>query len=280
MANVMLSLQQVKKAFGPKVIYTNLNLEVEEGETHSIIGRSGEGKSVLLKIISGLMEPDSGEVFVDGRRINALNKKDLQHVRDRVTMVFQMGALFDSLTVRENVGFFHDQHKTKKPAEIDALCEKLLNEVRLPNTGHLLPAELSGGMRKRVGLARALAAEPKILLYDEPTTGLDPVTTDVIGELISETSRLHNVTSVVVTHDMKSAYKVSDRISMLYEGEIIFTGTPVEVQTTDNPVVQQFINGDAFGPITDKESSEFARYSSEMVRRSLLIRKLHQHDNQ
>lgn len=275
----MILLEGVKKAFGPKRIYHNLNLDVREGETHSVIGRSGEGKSVLLKIVSGLMRADEGVVTVDGHRINPADRKSLEYVRNQVTMVFQMGALFDSMTVRENVGFYLDQHKLKPKKEIDELCERLLREVRLPDSGHLLPSELSGGMRKRVGLARALAAEPRIVLYDEPTTGLDPVTTDVIGDLIEETSQNHNVTSIVVTHDMKSAYKISDRISMLYEGEIIFTGTPEEIQNTNNPIINQFINGEAKGPITRHEQEVITNLCEELTRKSLMIRKIHLHDD-
>ncbi|MGF1573872.1 MAG: ABC transporter ATP-binding protein [Sumerlaeia bacterium] len=275
----MITLEGVKKAFGPKRIYHDLNLDVREGETHSVIGRSGEGKSVLLKIVSGLLCADAGVVTVDGHRLDPHDRKSLEFVRQQVTMVFQMGALFDSMTVRENVGFYLDQHKLKPKKEIDELCEMLLQEVRLPDTGHLLPSELSGGMRKRVGLARALAAEPRIVLYDEPTTGLDPVTTDVIGDLIEQTSRKHNVTSIVVTHDMQSAYKISDRISMLYEGEIIFTGTPQEIQESTNPIIVQFINGEAKGPITHHEQEVISQLSNDLIRKSLLIRKIHLHDD-
>ena len=275
----MIHLEGVKKSFGPKRIYHNLNLNVVEGETHSVIGRSGEGKSVMLKIISGLMRADAGGVSVAGITVDPMNRRCLDELRRQVTMVFQMGALFDSLTVRENVGFYLDQHKLKPKKEIDELCNRLLQEVRLPDSGHLLPSELSGGMRKRVGLARALAAEPRIILYDEPTTGLDPVTTDVIGDLIQETTRTHKVTSIVVTHDMKSAYKISDRISMLYEGEIIFTGTPEEIQNSSNPIIQQFIKGESVGPITRNEQQHINELCDEMQRKSLMIRKIHLHDD-
>jgi len=276
----IIEIKNVAKAFGAKVIYRDLNLEVEHGENHVIVGRSGEGKSVLLKLICGLMGADEGKVIVDGRQVHPGDKQALRYVRDRVTMVFQMGALFDSLTVRENVGFYLDNRREKSREEIDAICEALLDEVNLPHTGHLLPAELSGGMRKRVGLARALAVEPDILLYDEPTTGLDPVTTEVIGDLIQKTARRHKNTNIVVTHDMKSAYKIADRISMLFEGEIVFTGTPDEVRTTDHPVVHQFVNGLAHGPITKTESTQVERLSTEMIDKSLLLRRIKNQDQQ
>jgi len=276
----VIQIKGVKKAFGPKEIYRGIDLDIENGEIHAIIGRSGEGKSVLLKHICGLLSPDEGVVEVEGRRVDPMDKASIKHVRKKVTMVFQMGALFDSLTVRENVGFFLDNARTKPRKEIDAICQRLLMEVNLPDTGHLLPAELSGGMRKRVGLARGLAVEPDIILYDEPTTGLDPVTTDVIGELILETNRRYGITSVVVTHDMQSAYKIADRISMLYEGRIIFTGTPEEVQATTNPVVVQFINGFADGPITRSELEEMAHLSQELVDVSQVIRRIKSHETE
>ncbi|MDK2971251.1 MAG: phospholipid/cholesterol/gamma-HCH transport system ATP-binding protein [Candidatus Sumerlaeota bacterium] len=270
----MIKIRNVSKAFGNKVVYRDLNLDVEKGETHVIIGRSGEGKSVLLKLLSGLMAPDTGTIEIDGRKIDCRDKESLQYARERVTMVFQMGALFDSLTVRQNVGFFPTHNTDMTPEEIDALCEELLAEVNLPNTGHLLPAELSGGMRKRVGLARALAVRAKIILYDEPTTGLDPVTTEVIGDLMQHANEKHNMTAVVVTHDMRSAYKVGNRISMVHQGEIVFTGTPEEVQNTTHPIVFQFVNGYARGPITDTEQEGVQQLSAELVDRSLLLRRI------
>ncbi|MBX3729898.1 MAG: ATP-binding cassette domain-containing protein [Candidatus Sumerlaeia bacterium] len=275
----MIRIRNVAKAFAEKVVYRDLNLDIVEGESHAIIGRSGEGKSVLLKLICGLLAPDRGTIEIEGRRVDIRDKESLRFVRDRVTMVFQMGALFDSLTVRENVGFYQKHNSTKSVQEIDALCERLLAEVNLPHTGHLLPSELSGGMRKRVGLARALAVEPRILLYDEPTTGLDPVTTEVIGDLILKTNRRHGMTAVVVTHDMRSAYKVADRISMVHQGVVVFTGTPAEVRTTDHPIVNQFVNGLARGPITDTESEQIERLSADMIDRSLLLRRIKQMDD-
>ncbi len=274
----MIDVIDVHKSFGDKVIYRGLNLHIKRGETHAIIGRSGEGKSVLLKHICGLLAPDRGEVVVDGVEVNIQNKESLRHIRERVTMVFQMGALFDSMTVRENVGFYQDNLGKMDLAAVNRLCNDLLDEVNLPSTGHLLPAELSGGMRKRVGLARALAVQPEIILYDEPTTGLDPVTTDVIGELIHRTSRAHGVTSVIVTHDMKSAYKVADSISMLYEGKIIFTGSPEEIQCSENPIVHQFIHGLADGPITETEEERVSRLSTDLMHRSQIVRRLKSED--
>lgn len=274
----MIQIKNVSKSFGPKRVLRGLNLQVEECATHAIIGRSGEGKSVLLKLICGLMLPDRGEVLVDGRRIDKMNAKTREYLRERVTMVFQMGALFDSLTVRQNVGFYWDRKKGKTRQEIDELVDSLLAEVNLPNTGHLLPAELSGGMRKRVGLARALATHPKIILYDEPTTGLDPVTTEVIGELIQRANKRHCMTAVVVTHDMRLAYKVADQISMLHEGEIVFTGKPEEVRETAHPIVYQFVNGLSTGPITQHEDEGMRELSSQLIDRSVVLRLLKQHD--
>lgn len=275
----LIEIRNVAKSFGDKVVYSDVSLEVERGEIHAVVGRSGEGKSVLLKLICGLLEPDKGEVIVDGRPVNVSDPASLEYVRERVTMVFQMGALFDSLTVRENVGFYLDNRRSTPPEEVDRICEELLEEVNLPHTGHLLPSELSGGMRKRVGLARALAVGPEIILYDEPTTGLDPVTTDVIGDLILRTNKAHKTTSIVVTHDMKSAYKIGDRISMLYEGEIIFTGTPAEVRASNHPVVYQFVNGLAEGPITSTESDAVERLSTELSEQSLLLRRMKSSDH-
>lgn len=251
----MIRIRNLHKRFGRTVILDGLNLDVAPGETHVVIGRSGEGKSVLLKHVCALLAPDRGSIEVEKRPIIAGDRESVQFVRSKVAMVFQNSALFDSMTVRENVGFALDERGELPAAEIDAIVEKLLEEVNLPGTGRLFPSELSGGMRKRIGLARSLAPKPEIILYDEPTTGLDPITTDIINDLIVQTKDHFGVTSIVVTHDMRSAYKIGDRISMLYEGQILFTGTPDEVRHTDNPFVRQFVEGLATGPITDKDQA-------------------------
>lgn len=265
----MIEIKNLYKSFGPKHVFTGLNLKIEKGESHVIIGRSGEGKSVLLKHICGLMQQDAGEVVIAGHAMYR-TPEALRWVRNNVSMVFQMAALFDSLTVHENVGFFWLENGGKTKAEIDAMVAELLELVDLPNTQHLFPPELSGGMRKRVGLARALACEPEIILYDEPTTGLDPVTSEVINQLMIRAKSRNKTTSVIITHDMKSAYAVGDRISMLYEGKIIFTGTPQDMQNSSNPFVHQFVNGLAVGPITMDEDERVKSTASSVVDRRLV----------
>ncbi|CAN5292429.1 ABC transporter ATP-binding protein [soil metagenome] len=263
----IIDIQNLHKAFGPKKVFSGLNLSVEKGESHVVIGRSGEGKSVLLKHITGLLVQDAGEVIINGMNMRT-DKEALKWVRQNVAMVFQMAALFDSLTVYENVAFFHLESRQKSGAELERMVAELLELVDLPNTEHLYPSELSGGMRKRVGLARALACEPQIILYDEPTTGLDPVTSEVINQLMIRARDRSNTTSIVITHDMQSAYSVADRISMLYEGRIIFNGTPEEVQSSDDPVVHQFVNGLAEGPITAEEGEMMKSRVSMVIDRS------------
>jgi phospholipid/cholesterol/gamma-HCH transport system ATP-binding protein len=265
----MIEIAGLWKSFGEKTIYTGLDLTVEKGESHVIVGRSGEGKSVLLKHITGLMTPDQGEVRVSGKTLWR-DREALRWVRNNVAMVFQMAALFDSLTVYENVAFFWLENGGKTRGEMDDMVAELLELVDLPNTEHLFPSELSGGMRKRVGLARALACDPEIILYDEPTTGLDPVTSEVINELMIRARERQNMTAIVITHDMKSAYAVGDRISMLYEGRIIFTGTPEEMKNTDNPIVHQFVNGLAQGPITAGEDERMKTRVSMVIDRAKL----------
>ncbi len=239
----------VHKSFGEQVVLDGINLSVHEAETIVVIGRSGCGKSVFLKHIIGLMKPDAGTIIVDGRDITEMKGQELNDIRRKFGMVFQGAALFDSLTVGENVGFFLYEYSHLSPEEIEDVVEEKLRLVGLENISAMNPADLSGGMKKRVSLARALAHDPKIVLYDEPTTGLDPIMADVINDLIIKMDEQLDVTSIVVTHDMASAYKIADRIAMMYGGKIIALGSPDEIKESHDEYVQQFINGSAQGPI-------------------------------
>ena len=241
----LVELKNVSKAFDRLVVLNQLSMNIEEGVSLVVIGASGTGKSVLLKHIVGLLKPDEGEVYFDGKRIDNLNERQLVPVRQQFGFLFQMGALFDSLTVADNVGFPLREHTEKSPEEIADIVQEKLKLVGLPDVGTKMPVQLSGGQRKRVALARAIALGPRVLLYDEPTTGLDPIRSDVINELILKLQRSLKVTSITVTHDMQSAFKIADRIVMLEEGKIVFDGTPKQVQEADNPVVRRFVNGDA-----------------------------------
>ena len=247
----MIEIKEVSKSFGEHRVLDNISLTINTGETKVIIGRSGCGKSVLLKHIVGILKPDKGNVFIDGYNITRLNDRDMKPILMKIGMVFQGGALFDSLTVGENVGFGPIEHFKLSMKEVLMRVEEALSMVELSGIGNLMPSELSGGMKKRVAIARALCIKPEVILYDEPTTGVDPITADAINELIRSLHDKLKVTSIVVTHDMKSAYKVADRIAMLYNGKIIAEGTSSEIQNTDHPVVHQFINGLATGPITE-----------------------------
>jgi phospholipid/cholesterol/gamma-HCH transport system ATP-binding protein len=237
------------KTFGVNSVLRGVHLEVRPGESMVVIGGSGSGKTVLIKCIIGLIEPDEGEIYVDGIDITSLNAREMNDIRKKFGMLFQGGALFDSLTVWENVGFGLRQHTHLEEDEIRKIASEKLGLLGLKNIEGLMPSELSGGMKKRVSLARAIAMEPEILLYDEPTTGIDPVVADAINELIIRMREKLNVTSIAITHDMKSAYKIADRIAMLYQGEIIEVGTPEEIRNSLNPIVQQFIQGRSEGPI-------------------------------
>ena len=225
-------------------------MTINKGETMVILGRSGCGKSVLLKLIMGLLKPDSGKIFVNGDEITSLNDNQLNKLRQKFGMLFQASALFDSMTVDENVGLALREHTKLSDEEVKQKVTEKLKMVGLSRVEQVKPAELSGGMKKRVGLARAIAMDPKYVLYDEPTTGLDPIMADVINELIVNLRNTLSITSIAVTHDIVSAYKIADRIAMLYEGKIIFIGTPDQVRNTENPVVRQFIEGSAEGPIS------------------------------
>jgi phospholipid/cholesterol/gamma-HCH transport system ATP-binding protein len=237
-----IELRSVRKAFGERVILDDVSLTAQDGETLAIIGYSGVGKSVLLKSIVRLLEPDAGDVYVDGERVAGLQRDALYDLRRRIGYVFQFAALFDSMSVFDNVAM--GLRRTNTPeTDIATRVQESLALVEMDGFEDRLPAQLSGGQRKRVGLARAIATRPKYLLYDEPTTGLDPVTTAVIDRLVMRMAQELNVTSLVVTHDMKSAYRIADRIAMLYKGRIRYVGTPEEIQQAEDPVVRGFVEG-------------------------------------
>jgi phospholipid/cholesterol/gamma-HCH transport system ATP-binding protein len=247
----MIEITKVSKSFASHKVLDKLSLTIEKGTTCVIIGRSGCGKSVLLKHIVGILKPDSGHIIVDGQDVVKLQEKELDAIRMKIGMVFQGGALFDSMTVGENVGFGLIEHNHLSRRQLLERVEEALCMVDLCGIENLSPAQLSGGMKKRVALARAICIRPEIILYDEPTTGVDPITADSINELIRNLHDKLKVTSIVVTHDMKSAYRVGDKLAMMYHGSIIAEGSPDEIQKTKNPVVHQFINGLAKGPITE-----------------------------
>ncbi len=234
---------EVRKSFGARVVLDGVTLDVDAGETVAIIGFSGSGKSVLLKTIVGLLKPDSGAVFVDGQDVGALRREELYALRRQVGYVFQFAALFDSMTVEENVAMGLRRVPGMTEAQIRERVEESLRLVELEGYGARLPGQLSGGQRKRVGLARAIATRPRYVLYDEPTTGLDPVTTAVIDRLILKLDRELGVTSLVVTHNMESALRIADRIAFLHDGRVRFTGTPDEVRSSEDPIVRAFIEG-------------------------------------
>jgi phospholipid/cholesterol/gamma-HCH transport system ATP-binding protein len=249
----MISLQSVSKSFGEKEVLKDLSIDVERGESVVIVGGSGTGKSVTLKHIIGLLKPDRGRVVVDGQDISTLKPVELNEFRCRFGMAFQEGALFDSMSVFENIAFPLRRHTKMTEERITKRVEECLEMVHLPkDVAPKRPAELSGGMRRRVGFARAISLQPAILLFDEPTTGLDPVISDVIAELIQEMDHTLATTTVTITHDMKVAFKIADRVAMLYKGHIIEQGTPAEFQASKNPIVQQFIEGRADGPLTEQ----------------------------
>jgi phospholipid/cholesterol/gamma-HCH transport system ATP-binding protein len=247
-----IKVRDLRKSFGDKVVLDGVNVDIWPGESLVVIGQSGVGKSVLIKCIIGILTPDSGTIEIDGHLVTDRGFRDWDTIRRKFGMLFQYAALFDSLKVWENVGFALLQHSRKKVSEVKEIAEEKLRMVGLPGILDLMPSELSGGMRKRVGLARAIAIDPEIMLYDEPTTGLDPIRADSINDLIIQLREELGVASITITHDMVSAYKIADRITMLYKGKLIATGTPDEIRSSDNPYVQQFIHGKAEGPIVDE----------------------------
>ena len=239
----MIEVRNLSKSFGDHCVLEGITFEIEKGESLVIIGRSGGGKSVLLKHLIGLLQPDSGQVLIDGENIVDMDERQLLRVRHKFGMVFQQAALFDSMTVEENVGFALQRERSLSEQQMEQKVAEILEMVDLPGTEQKKPAELSGGMRKRVGLARAIVYQPEILLYDEPTTGLDPIVSDSIDKLIERVrDRLH-VTSVVVTHDMRSARRLGQRILMLHDKKIYASGTADEIFNSKDSVVRQFIDG-------------------------------------
>jgi phospholipid/cholesterol/gamma-HCH transport system ATP-binding protein len=245
----MIEIRDLHKSFADKKVLQGVDLDIADGQTTTIIGGSGSGKSVLFKHIIGLLQPDAGTVRVDGEDITRMRESDLYRVVGKFGLVFQSGALFDSLTVGENVAFGIPQRGAMTAAARDAVVAHCLNQVGLADIARLLPGELSGGMKKRVAIARVIAKQPRIIMYDEPTTGLDPIMADIINDLIIKVNDNKKIMSIVITHDMVSAYKISDKIAVLYQGRIIETGSPDEIRNTRNPVVRQFIEGKAEGPI-------------------------------
>ncbi len=242
-------VEGVSKRFGPKTVLDNADLLIHKGETLVIIGRSGEGKSVLLKHIVRLLEPDAGRILVEGAEVGALEHEALMELRKKFGFLFQGAALFDSMTIAKNIGLALEEHTDWPADRIRARACECLAQVGLVGAEDKLPSELSGGMKKRAGLARAIVMEPQYILYDEPTTGLDPITSDAINDLIIQLQKELGVTSIVVTHDMPSAFKVGNRMAMLSRGRIVYTGTVDEVRTTSHPMVRQFIEGRSQGPL-------------------------------
>lgn len=243
MAEAVISLRQLNITFGTHTVLDNIDLDVYKGETLAVLGPSGTGKSTVLRSMIGLLEPNGGQIFIQGEDVSGLDEDGWNRLRMKMGMVFQYSALFDFLTVGENVAFGLRQHTDKSDEEIHGIVTQMLDLVGLPGTQDLYPAELSGGMKKRVGLARAIAVNPEIVLYDEPTAGLDPIMSRNISRLIKKTQEQLHVTSVLVTHDMQSAFYAADRVAMLYEGHIVAIGTTEEMKNSTNPIVKAFIEG-------------------------------------
>jgi len=241
----MIEIQHVKKSFDGRMVLKDVNLTIHDGETMVVIGCSGCGKTVLLRCIIGLIKPDRGKIIVDGEDICQMDGRNLFRIRKKFGMLFQSAALFDSMTVEDNIGLALREHTELSPAEIRKKVAEKLEVVGLPGIENKKPAELSGGMKKRVGLARALIMDPQIVLFDEPTTGLDPVMADSINNMILETHNRLNITSIMVTHDLASVFKVANRVAMLTNGKIIFEGSPKDLKKTQNPAVRQFVEGKA-----------------------------------
>jgi phospholipid/cholesterol/gamma-HCH transport system ATP-binding protein len=249
MSDVHVRLENISKSFGTKHVLRGVNLEIMRGEIIYIIGKSGSGKSVTLKNITGLLKPDSGRVIIDGLDVHALDDKELNSLRRKMGVLFQMAALFDSMSVFENVAFAPRRFTKMTEAEIHKLVIEKLELVGLRGVEHLNPSALSGGMQKRVGLARAIALDPEIVLYDEPTTGVDPILAAAVDDLIKSLNAKIGVTSIVISHDIASVFRTAQRVAMLYDGAFRLVGTPEDFKKSDDPVIRQFVEGSATGPI-------------------------------
>ena len=241
----MIEVKNLYKSYGEKGVLSDISLSVSHGQSLAVVGKSGAGKSVLLRCLIGLVKPDNGTIYVDNKLINTMNFSQLQKIRASIGMVFQFGALFDSMTVRENISLALQKLTKLNENEIQQRVRNSLEEVDMAGTENLMPAELSGGMKKRVGIARAIAIKPAYLFYDEPTTGLDPIMTDSINRLIRKFQDTGEVTSVIITHEMRTVYDVADRVLLLHEGRIQYDGSPDTINNVDDPVVQQFITGNS-----------------------------------
>ncbi len=245
----MIEIIGLKKSFNSKKVLDGVDLAIERGKITVIIGRSGEGKSVLIKHIIGLLRPDSGKILLDSKEITALREREFNELRKHFGMLFQGSALFDSMTVAENVGFPLKEHTGLHDDEVMKVVAEKLHRVGLVGIEGMMPADLSGGMKKRVGLARAIVMDPEIVIFDEPTTGLDPIMADSVAELMLETQRALKTTYIVITHDIQLTYKIADMVAMLHQGKIIAKGTVEDIKKNPNPVLKQFLEGSAEGPI-------------------------------
>jgi phospholipid/cholesterol/gamma-HCH transport system ATP-binding protein len=245
----MIELVNVYKSFNNMTVLNGISIKIKQGETFVIIGQSGTGKTVTLRHISGLTDPDSGDVLIDGVKMNGSKNRVKEKLRKKMGIVFQSGALINWMTVRDNIALPMRENKMYSPDEIERITDEKLDLLQLKDAADKMPSDISGGMKKRASLARVLVINPEIILYDEPTSGLDPVMSEHINELIRRMQKDYGVTSIVVTHDMQSAYHIADRIAMLYKGEIIQCDTPEKIKNTENPVVKQFISGQITGPI-------------------------------
>jgi len=241
----MIEVKNLSKSFAEKTILSDISFSIPSGQIVAIVGKSGAGKSVLLKCLIGLIKPDKGNVLIDGIDINLIPFKELQKIRSSIGMVFQFGALFDSMSVQENIGLALSKLTDMDVREVNKQISDSLAEVGMGNSEDLMPSSLSGGMKKRVGIARAIAIKPKYLLYDEPTTGLDPIMTDSINRLISKIHKQEDVTSIMVTHELRTVFEVAERVIMIHDGKINFDGTPEEIKQSEDKVVQQFISGNS-----------------------------------